>query len=329
MTAGPATRHLGLDLGATNLKWAMLERRDGAWTTLARDQQPTRIPADPEAVPGAVVAQLGEVALTAIEAWGEVASAGIGVPGLYDADEGTTRFLVNLPGPWAGQPVGGPVAAAIGVPTRLVNDARAFGLAELRLGAGRGASSMVGLTLGTGIGGVIAIDGHVIQGHDGTAGEIGHQTIAPDGPWCGCGNRGCLEAFARADQIAAACGTATAQDAVAQARAGDPRATEGLAEIGRYLGIGIANLVTLVTPDRVVLGGGIAAGADLLLEPIRDELARRVRTTALDRVEIVVAELGTWAGAIGAAIHGAESAPAEPTSREGTATAARATSGRC
>ena len=329
MTAGPGTRHLGLDLGATNLKWAMLERVDGVWTTLARDQQPTRIPDDPEAVPAAVVAQLGDVAIAAIEGWGAVATVGIGVPGLYDAATGTTRFLVNLPGPWAGQPVGGPVSKALGAPAHLVNDARAFGLAELRLGAGRGATSLVGLTLGTGIGGVIAVDGRVLQGHDGTAGEIGHQTIVPDGPWCGCGNRGCLEAFARADQIAAACGTETAQEAVARARDGDPRAAEGLAQVGRYLGIGIANLVTLITPDRVVIGGGIAAGADLLLAPIRAELQRRVRTTAVEKVEIVVAELGTWAGAIGAAIHGAEAdPPAMRTATDAVATPAGATSGR-
>ena len=125
------------------------------------------------------------------------------------------------------------MSAALGIPVALINDARAFGLAELRLGAGRGARSMVGLTLGTGVGGVIAIDGRVVQGHDGTAGELGHQTIEPDGPWCGCGNRGCLEAFARADRIAAACGTATAEEAVARAQAGDQRALDGLAEVGR------------------------------------------------------------------------------------------------
>ena len=107
---------------------------------------------------------------------------------------------------------------------------------------------MVGLTLGTGVGGVIAVGGRVHQGHDGTGGELGHQTIDPDGPWCGCGNRGCLEAYARADQIAASCGAATAEEAVTRARAGDPQALAGLAEVGRYLGIGIANLVTIVTP---------------------------------------------------------------------------------
>jgi glucokinase len=153
---------------------------------------------------------------------------------------------------------------------------------------------------------VIAVDGRVLQGHDGTAGEIGHQTIEPDGPWCGCGNRGCLEAFARADQIAAMCGTATAEDAFARARAGDARAIEGLAQVGRYLGIGIGNMIVVIAPDRVVIGGGVSAAADLLFGPIRDEIRQRVRTTSLDMVEIVVAELGTWAGSIGAAIHGAE-----------------------
>ena len=299
-------QHLGMDLGATNLKWAILTRSEGDWTTVARDQVRTRIGADATAVPTAVVEQLAEVANEAIRAWGSVATVGIGVPGLYDPVGGTTRFLVNLPGPWAGQPVAGPVGDALGVPVHLINDARAFGLAELRLGAGRGADSMIGLTLGTGIGGVVAVGGQVIHGHDGTAGEIGHQTIDPDGPWCGCGNRGCLEAFARADQIAAACGTATAEEAVGRARAGDPAALRGLADIGRYLGIGIANMITVLSPDKVVIGGGISVSADLLLGPIRDELQRRVRTTSLDAVEVVAAELGTWAGAIGAAIHGAE-----------------------
>jgi len=308
MSAGPGSRHVGLDLGATNLKWAVVEHADGLWSTLAHGQVPTRVVPDPEAVPAAVVAQLAEVAAAAIDAWGPVASVGIGVPGLYDPATGRTRFLVNVPAPWAGHPVAGPVADAVGVPAFLINDARAFGLAELRLGAGRGASSMVGLTLGTGVGGVFAIDGRVHQGHDGTAGEIGHHTIDPDGPWCGCGNRGCLESFARADQIATACGTATAEEAVLAAQAGDERARAGLADIGRYLGIGIANMITVISPDRIVLGGGVAAAGELLFGPIRAEIARRVMTTSIDEVVLVSAELGTLAGAIGAAIHGAERA---------------------
>jgi glucokinase len=308
MTQTTPTRHLGLDLGATNLKWAVVERAGDAWTRIATDQVPTRVPADADAAPFSVVGQLAEVAVAAQAKWGPIQSVGIGVPGLYDPQTGTTRFLVNIPGPWAGHPVAAPLAEALGVRAYLINDARAFGLAELRLGAGRGANSLIGFTLGTGVGGVVAVDGHVFLGHDGTAGELGHQTIEPDGPWCGCGNNGCLEAFARADRIAAACGTATAEEAVVRARAGDMRAKEGLAQVGRYLGIGIANMITVFTPDKVVIGGGVAAAADLLLDPIRDELRRRVRTTSLDEVEIVRAELGIWAGSIGAAIHGAESA---------------------
>lgn len=300
-----ATRHLGLDLGGTNIKWVVLQHDAGHWQTLDRDQVSTPAAGGPDAV----IDRLATVGTEATVRNPGVSTVGIGVPGLYDAAAGTTRFLVNVPGAWAGKPVAGPVGTALALPAFLINDARAFGLAELRLGAARGASSMIGLTLGTGVGGVIAVNGRVFQGHDGTAGELGHQTIEPDGPWCGCGNRGCLEAFARADQIAAACGTATAEEAVERARAGDVRAAEGLAEVGRYLGIGIANMVTVISPDKIVIGGGISAAADLLLGPIRDEMRRRVHTTSLAEVEIVIAELGTWAGAVGAAIHGAESAP--------------------
>src|SRR6478736_9936749 len=262
-TTRSPSRHLGLDLGATNLKWVVAERDGDAWRVLDRGQIPTRAGG-----PDAVVPQLAETGAAALEHWKggspgdggpEVSSAGIGVPGLYDPEAGVTRFLVNVPGEWDGCQVARPVGEALGLPAFLINDARAFGLAELRLGAGRGAQAMVGLTLGTGVGGVIAVDGRVRQGHDGTAGEIGHQTIDPAGPPCGCGNHGCLEAFARGDQIAAACGTATAEEAVSRAQAGDQRARDGLAEVGRYLGIGIANMITVITPEKVVIGGGVAA----------------------------------------------------------------------
>ena len=301
MTLG--THHLGIDLGVTNLKWAVVDRDGDDWGSVDQGQRPTLAAEGPDAVIGRVT-ELGQAAL---ERWPGITSVGIGIPGLYDPTEGSTRFLVNMPGEWVGRPVGPPIEAVLDRPVALINDARAFGLAELRLGAGRGAASLVGLTLGTGVGGVIAIDGRVHLGHDGTAGEVGHQTIDPDGPMCGCGNRGCLEAFTRADRIAAACGTDTAEAAIKAARTGDRRALDGLAEIGRYLGIGIANMVVVLSPDRVVIGGGIAAAGDLLLEPIRVELRRRVQTTSLDAVEVVTAELGTWAGAIGAAIYGAES----------------------
>ncbi len=316
----PVSRHLGLDLGGTNIKWVVIERTGEApghepipidreretggvaWTQLDRDQVPTPTKDGPDAV----VARLASVGAEAIARCPGVATVGIGIPGLYDPADGSVRFLVNFPGLWKGRPVAREVATALDRPVALINDARAFGLAEHRLGAGRGASTMVGLTLGTGVGGCVVVHGRLLLGHDGTAGELGHQTIEPDGPWCNCGNRGCLEAFARADQIAEACGATTAEEAVERARAGDPRAVAGLTDVGRYLGIGIGNTIVSLAPDRVVLGGGIAAATDLLRGPIEAELRRRVTVTSLDLVEIVVAELGTWAGAIGAAIHGAE-----------------------
>lgn len=298
------SRHLGLDLGGTNIKVVVLEHDAGGWRVLHRDQVSTPAADGPDRV----VARLADVGAEAIGRCPGVGSVGIGIPGLYDPVAGTTRFLVNVPGAWDGHPVAGPVSEALGLPTALINDARAFGLAELRLGAARDASAMVGLTLGTGVGGVVAIDGRVHQGHDGTGGELGHQTLDPDGPSCGCGNRGCLEAYARADRIAEACGTATVEEAMAKARSGDAQALAGFERVGRYLGVGIANMITVITPERVVIGGGVAAAADLLLDTIRDEVRRHVFTTSLGAVEIVPAELGTWAGAIGSAIHGAEQA---------------------
>lgn len=303
-----ASRHLGLDLGGTNIKWVVLELDADGWRVLDRDHVETHANEGPDAVIG----RMARVGAEAVVRWPGVSSVGIGVPGLYDPATGTVRFLVNLPGPWAGKPLAGVVGSHLGLPAHLVNDARAFGLAELTLGAGRGASSMVGFVLGTGVGGVVVVDGRVHQGHDGTAGELGHQTIDPDGPDCNCGNHGCLEAFVRADRLAAACGTDTAEDAEERARAGDRQAGLGMAAVGRYLGIGIANTVIALTPDRVVIGGGVAGALDLLLPSVWAELRQRVHVTSLEAVEIVGAELGTWAGAIGAALYGAETAHATP-----------------
>jgi glucokinase len=291
--------HLGLDLGVTNLKWALVERAGNDWRTVNLGQQPT----ESAGGPATVVPQVVRLARAH-----PAQSIGIGIPGLYEPDEGTTVFFVNMPGDWAGVPLAGPVRDATGVPTALINDARAFGLAELRLGAGRGCRTLIGLTLGTGVGGVVVIDGRVHLGYKGTAGELGHQVIDPDGPMCNCGTQGCMEAHARADRIAEVCGQATVEDAVRAARAGDRRVIAGLAQVGRALGIGISNAIVVVNPERVVIGGGIAAAGDLLFDPIRQEIADRVHVTAHDHIRIVAAELGPTAGAIGAAIHGAEQA---------------------
>lgn len=300
------SRHLGLDLGGTNVKWVVLEEDASAPRVVASD----RVPTDISRGERSVVEQLIDLARDSSRDQGPFVSVGVGVPGLYDPVAGTTRFMPNVPGKWAGVQVAAQVGEALRLPARLINDARAFTLAEHRLGAGRGANSMLGITLGTGVGGGLILAGVLYQGHDGTAGEFGHQTILPDGPACNCGNHGCLEVLARADAIVAACGQPTVEESVHAARAGDRRAQQGLTDAGRYLGIGVSNVMALLSVDRVVVGGGVAAAGEMLLEPLRAELKRRVFITDVSLVDVVCAELGTWAGAIGAALHGAGPAPA-------------------
>ncbi|HSS61389.1 MAG TPA: ROK family protein [Candidatus Limnocylindrales bacterium] len=293
------SRHLGLDVGGTNLKWAVLE--DGGEPRLLKTGG---LPTDVLGGEQSVVRQLLDVARSVFDEVEGIETVGVGMPGVLDPDLGVTIFIPNIPGRWDGVPVTDPMTNAVGSPTRLINDARAFTLAEHGLGAGRGATSMLGITLGTGVGGGLILGGRLHLGRDGTAGEFGHQTIRPDGPLCNCGNRGCLEVYARADAIAAACGQGSVEEAVAAARAGNDRAMRGLREAGGYLGIGVSNVAVLVGVDRVVVGGGVAAAGQLLLDPIREELKRRVHVTDVDHIEVVSGELGIWAGAIGAALHG-------------------------
>jgi glucokinase len=295
------TLHLGLDLGGTNIKWVVLDQ-DG------RPIADGSLPTEREGGPDHVVERLALAGRAAIEAAGPIATAGVGVPGIYDEAHGTIRFFTNLPGPWAGYPLAGSLSEALGVPARLINDARAFTLAEARLGAGQGRASLIGVTLGTGVGGGIVLDGRLVLGHNGTAGEIGHQVIdcRPGAPRCGCGNTGCLEAFVGGPRLAEAAGTATAAEAFAADERGEARARAAVEAWIDYLAIGLANLVTVLTPDRIVLGGGVAAAAARIITPLRDGLRAHVHLTDPDQVEIVRAALGVRAGAIGAALRGLE-----------------------
>jgi glucokinase len=291
------SRHLGLDVGGTNLKWAVVER-----DAEPRVLKTGRLPTDTGRGELSVVQQLLDVAGAVFADIDGIDSVGVGMPGVLDPGAGVTRFIPNIPGSWDGVHVTDAMAHAVGAPCHLINDARAFALAEHGLGAGRGATSMLGITLGTGVGGGLILGGRLYLGHEGTAGEFGHQTILPDGPPCGCGSHGCLESLARAGAIAAACGQPGVEESVAAARAGDSRAQQGFRDVGRYLGIGVSNVVVLVSVDRIVIGGGIAAAGEMLLEPIRQELGLRVHVTDVSRITVVCGELGIWAGAIGAAL---------------------------
>ena len=261
-------RHLGLDLGATNIKWVVLEDDE----VVAEGRLGTRA----DQGPGAVAGRLTSVGARA----GAVDTVGLGVPGLFDAERGVATFLPNLPGDWEKVPLVANVADAFDAPAALINDARAFALAESELGAARGCNTAVFVAVGTGVGGGITVGGRFHEGRAGRAGEIGHLTIAEKGPPCTCGNRGCVEALVR--------------EALGARR---------LRRAGQLLGIGVANAIALLAPDLVVVGGGVGSIGEKLLEPIRQEVSRRSFVSV--PVEIVQAQLGVKAGAIGAALRGA------------------------
>jgi glucokinase len=294
------TTLLGLDLGGTNVKCAVVETGDGEPRVLATASAPNASERGPDEVLRRVV-ELGLETLDGRAA----AAAGLGLPGHFDAGAGTGVLLPNLAGDWVGRPIAGPVTQGLGIRTELVNDSRALTLAELRLGAGRGARDVVCVALGTGVGGGVVIGGrlHLGLAH---AGEIGHQTVAPDGPRCGCGNRGCLDRMAGAAAIAADAGTATVAEAVSAARGGDARAREAFRRAAEYVGIAISNAIVLLWPERVVVGGGVAEAGDLLFEPLREVVAERAQVAPVERIEIVPAALGPVAGAVGAALWAAE-----------------------
>jgi glucokinase len=286
-------RQLGLDIGATNIKLAVVED-DGV---VATDQAPTR---SEKGGPPAVLERAIELGRSA----GPVESVGVAVPGLFDAD-GVALLLPNLYGEWTGQPLREPLERAFGREVPLVNDGHAFALAEARVGAARGSRDVICIVCGTGIGGGLVIDGEIHLGTDDRAGEVGHHTVVLDGPACECGNRGCLETLAGARAIARAAGKASFDEVVPSARAGDQRAREALADAGRLIGTVVANLTIFVAPQRVVVGGGVAEAGDLLLEPLRETVVQRAANVApLEKIGIVRASLGSYAGAIGAALYG-------------------------
>jgi glucokinase len=252
--------------------------------------------------PGEVLDRLAAEGARLAAEHGPVAAAGAGVPGLFDEGSGRTLFLPNLPAAWNGREFGRPLAGRLGVPTVLINDARAFTLAESRMGAAAGCSTVVCLTLGTGVGGGVVVDGRLRYGPHGRAGEVGHQVIDPNGPRCGCGNRGCVEAFAAGAALSRLGGQDSPQAVFRAAAAGDELAAAAVQAVAWRLAVGIANLVTVLWPERVVVGGGVAAAGERLLGPLRAAVADATPLVDPASYEIVPAALGPAAGAIGAAL---------------------------
>lgn len=297
---GRSERWLGVDIGGTNTKYVVVSVTDGE-VTQSRDlgSAPTVTDAGPLGVQRATAERIA-----AHLAAGPISGIGVAVPGTLDVDTGVTGVVPNIPGDWQGFGLMDGLVAALGRPVSLINDARAFALAEATAGAARGLSTVVCLTLGTGIGGGVVIDGRLHSGHTGMAGEIGHQVLdpRPEAPRCGCGGRGCLEVLAQAEALCALAGQPDVEQVFAAAAAGDPRAVAAVEHEVRYLAIGMSNAYMLLCPDAFVIGGGIAQAGEALRRPLLAEVRARMTLDAPEAIDIRLAELGSSAGAIGAAL---------------------------
>ena len=301
---------VGIDLGGTTTKAALVSE---SYEMLARTAVPTDLRSQ------ATLLDSIERLVEQVAGDSSPAAVGFGLPSQIDQRHGRVLDSTNVP--LEEIDFKAEMARRLGVPVEIDNDANAACLAEVRIGAAREAQHVVMLTLGTGVGGGLVLDGELYHGWYGTAGELGHMSIDENGPPCQghCTNRGCLEVLCSAKGILAAAngiaderphGTLAAArsggkdlDAnfvIDQAQAGDVEARDVFRIVGRHLGVGIANYVNIFNPELVVIGGGISSAGELLLEPAREEYMRRVlRASASARV--VAAQLGNDAGVLGAA----------------------------
>lgn len=312
-------KYIGCDLGGTNLRAAVVDVENASVLhqmsipTLAREGH------------DAVMRRMGELFLQVIEKAGlkkeDIGGIGIGVPGVLDLEKGETLFLPNLPGTWPHVPLRDTITKLSGLPTSILNDVRSITFGEWSFGAGRGADTVAVFAIGTGVGGGLVINGQLHLGIGGTGGEIGHTTIDFNGPRCGCGNYGCLEAYASAPAIAAMGMKAVSQGLttriselceydlnritpklIAQAALeGDEIAKDIYERAGLYIGIAAANMCVAIGPRRIIIAGGVSRAGDLLLNPIRRTVRERVTVMPVDQVEVVQSQLGDNAGVIGVA----------------------------
>lgn len=299
---------LGVDIGGTDIKLGVVAEDGGI---VESGRMPTFADEGPRQAADRVAAWLEEK-----REEHTVTAAGIDCAGLIDGTKGYLYYSPNLPG-WVDLDLGGLFGGSLGLPVTVDNDVNCAAWGEFILGAGRGTRHFVCMTLGTGIGGGVVADGRLYRGWQGLAGEIGHQIIDPSGPKCSCGRAGCLEAMASASSIvsrvraAIAAGaesvladgeSLTSKDVAAAAAGGDEVATEALADAGRALGTGLANIVHLFNPEVIAIGGGVAGAGDLIFEPARESMRGQLMDDILAAVKVVPAELGNMASLVGASM---------------------------
>jgi glucokinase len=301
-----------------------------------------RFPTDVARGPHRILEQaLDELERMAGEAGARVAAVGCGCGGPLSRRRGLILSPANLPG-WDEFPIVDLIRERLRVPVGLDNDANAAALAEHEYGAGRGAESMVYMTISTGIGGGVILGSHLIHGVGDAAGEVGHMIVKPDGAPCGCGARGCLETICSGTSIArraaerlangaqssalldggAGLKGITAKAVADAARAGDPLASEVWDETIEYLALGVGNVIAAFAPEAVVLGGGVSTAGEQLLEPLRRRVNESVKIAPVDEIRIVQAALGGDSGVYGALILGRQALAAQQP--QGDATPSRA-----
>lgn len=309
---------IGIDLGGTDIKGGLVSASGDISCQVVL---PTQVDAGPKAV-AMRIAEAVQAVLSKAERQKttDIIGIGLGAPGLIIAETGVVHFSPNFPG-WTDIPLVHDVKAALGTgspfPVFMDNDVNVMTLGEFCHGAGIGYQNLVALTLGTGVGGGVVIDGEVYHGSRNTAGELGHTIVEPNGRYCGCGNQGCLEAYAGAKNIVertlemmadgresclASDATLTPKQIAKAAHAGDSLATEIFTETGRYIGIALTSIAHILNPEVAIIGGGIAeAGETLLFEPIRTEFTKRAMDIPA-KMEVMPAHLGNSAGIVGAAM---------------------------
>lgn len=286
---------LALDLGGTNARFAAV-RSDGE--ILARRRVPTMKDGTGEQILDLLVKMFGEIA-EGIDATAIAAA----IPALIDAESGVLAKLPNLPA-LEGISLGDFLKERTGLETFVENDATAATIGEHWLGASKGVDNVIGVTLGTGIGGGLIFNGKPFRGKDGSAGEIGHICVEPNGVPCGCGSHGCVEQYASGTAIArmareAGLAAKTSLDVFNLGKGGDKKALDVFASMGAYLGIAIAGLVNVLNPDMIVICGGVTAGWELFIDSVRDEVKKRTYRDPAERAKIVRGSLGDDAGILG------------------------------
>ncbi|MFF8277173.1 ROK family protein [Streptomyces lateritius] len=299
--SGDAGIVIGVDFGHTHLRIAV---GNLAHQVLAEESEPLDV--DASAAEGFDRAEQLVKRLIAATGIGQdkVIGVGLGVPGPIDVSSGTLGSTSILPG-WSGINPADELSGRLGVPVYVDNDANLGALGELVWGSGRGVKDLAYIKVASGVGAGLVIDGRVYRGPGGTAGEIGHITLDESGPVCRCGNRGCLETFAAARYVLPLLqpghgADLTMERVVQLAREGDPGCRRVVADVGRHIGSGIANLCNLLNPSRVVLGGDLAEAGELVLAPIRDSVSRYAIPSAARQLSLAPGALGGRAEVLGA-----------------------------